>query len=91
MSKYSRYLFTKRMYPDYLVFILSKNKLITYNYDLEIVEYLGIDNVFKKNINYLILDNLELDKYEFNNNYYFYYFKIILLKKVIKGIYESKL
>lgn len=89
MSKYKRYLFTKRLYPNYLVFILSKNKLITYSYDLEISLYLGFNNVFNKNINYIILDNLDLRKYEFNNNY-FYYFKIILIKKIIKWcIYES--
>ena len=84
MSKYKRYLFTKRLYPNYLVFILSKNKLITYSYDLEISLYLGFNNVFNKNINYIILDNLDLRKYEFNNNNYFYYFKIILIKKIIK-------
>ena len=81
------------MYPDYLVFILDKEKLLTYDNDLKIVNYLEIDEVLEKNINYLILDGLDikiLKKYE--DNLYFYYFKIILLKDIVNyiKIYEKK-
>lgn len=82
MSKYSRYLFTKRIYKDYLVFILSKNNLITYSIDLEIYNSYK-DNIFNLGINYIILDNLYLNIYKFNDNKYSYYVKLNLLKKII--------
>lgn len=85
MSKFKRYLFVKKKYPDYVVFILSKNKLITYNRDLEIYNYLKKD-LFKLNINYIIVDNLELEIYKFKHNNYFYYFKLILCFEIIKYI-----
>ena len=85
MSKFKRYLFVKRIYPDYVVFILSKNKLITYNKDLDIYNYLKND-LFELNINYIIVDNLELKFYNFENNNYFYYFKLILILEIIRYI-----
>ena len=85
MSKFKRYLFVKKIYPDYVVFILSKNKLITYNRDLDIYNYLKND-LFKLNINYIIVDNLELKFYKFKNNNYFYYFKLILILEIIRYI-----
>ena len=77
MSKYNRYLFTKRLYKDYLVFILSKNNLITYDIDLEIYNSYK-NNIFNLNINYIILDNLDLNIYKYS-----YYVKLNLLKKIL--------
>ena len=77
MSKYYRYSFVKNYYPNYLVFIKDKNKLITYNYDLKIVK---LFNYKLLNINYLILDNVDIIKTkEYHNNKYLYYFKICIL------------
>ena len=90
MSKLSRYLFIKKMYPDYLVFILNKDKLVTYNNDLKIYNMLESE-FFSKSINYLILDGLEIKELRtFSNNNYFYYFKISLLKEVVKFIKKVK-
>ena len=90
MSKLSRYLFINKMYPDYLVFILNKDKLVTYNNDLKIYNMLESE-FFSKSINYLILDGLEIRKLEtFSSNNYFYYFKICLLKEVIENIKKIK-
>ena len=87
MSKYNRYLFIKRLYPDYVIFLVNKDKLITYNKDLEIVKVIGITNFFKQEINYLIIDNLEIkEKKEYTKNNYFYYFKLILLLEIISYI-----
>ena len=91
MSKLSRYLFLKKMYPNYIIFILDKDKLLTYYNDLEIVNYLTLEEVFKKEINYIILFNLDIKiKKEFYNNHYFYYFKIILINSIINVIKQRE-
>ena len=84
MSKYNRYLFCKRLYNNYLILIKNKDKIISFDEDLKIIELYGIETI-KKNINYLILDGLDIKLYN-NNNNYFYYFKISLIKDIIDYI-----
>lgn len=86
MSKYTRYTFTKKLYPDYLILIYKNGLYTTYNNDLKILKYLGIDFILKSNINYIILDNLDININSFLNNQYFYYLKIILVKYVLDFI-----
>ena len=59
MSKINRYKFIKKMYPDYLILIVSKKNLISFNIDNLIYKYYK-DKVFKLNINYIILDGLDI-------------------------------
>ena len=84
MSKYNRYLFCKRLYNCYLILILDKDKIISFDEDLKIIELYGIETI-KQEINYLILDGLNIKLYK-NNNNYFYYFKISLIKDIIDYI-----
>ena len=42
MSKYNRYLFVKKMYPDYVVFVKDKDSLNTFDDDLLIVKLKGL-------------------------------------------------
>ena len=84
MSKYKRYLFLKKIYPNYVIFLLSHQKLITFDYDLKLIEHIGIKDFFNLKINYLILNCLEIcEKKEYRENYYFYYFKLILLREIV--------
>ncbi len=90
MSKYNRYIFCKRIYSDYLILIKDKDKVISFDEDLEIINLYGLRNILNMNINYCILNGLDI---ELNNNYdndYFYYFKINLLKEIIDYIYKYK-
>ena len=66
----TRYLFLKRLYPNYVIIILKKDEYITFDIDNKIVKL--IDYKFNKyNINYLILDNLEIIKIiKYTNNKY---------------------
>lgn len=90
MSKYNRYVFVKKIYPDYVIFILSKNKLVTYNKDLEIVTLFGLKEFFNLNVSYLILDCLDIkERKNILTNNYFYYFKICVLKEVVNYIFYS--
>ena len=79
MSMINRYNFTKNVYKDYLIIIRRKNKYYTFSKDKIYV-------IKKKQINYLVLDNLDIidiTKYD-NNNYnkylYLSYIDDILLE-----------
>ena len=82
MSAYNRYLFCKKKYPDYLVFVVDKNDLVTFENDLKIVEIYGIENISKLNIYYVILNGLEIKLFNEGINNYFYYFEICLLIEI---------
>ena len=83
MSKINRYNFIKEMYPDYLILLVSKNSYVSFNIDRLLYNYY-LDKVFKLDINYIILDGLDIIKRcEFINNKYYYYSKLVLIKEVI--------
>ena len=91
MSKLNRYLFLKKMYPEYVIFILEKDKLITYNWDLKILNILSFDGLININVNYIILDGLDIVfRKEYFDNSYFYYFKICLLREIINFSFNYK-
>lgn len=90
MSMINRYNFTKNVYKDYLIIIRRKNKYYTFSKDKKILNYINFkDKIYvikKKQINYLVLDNLDIidiTKYD-NNNYnkylYLSYIDDILLE-----------
>ena len=60
------------MYPDYLVLISYKDKLTTFNKDLEMVELIGLKDVLNLSINYIIVNNLDIELFSFCDNNYFY-------------------
>lgn len=72
-----RYKVLKKIYPYYLILIKKNNKYYTFYEDKLI--YKNIKNL--NNINYIVLDNLEIEikkEYE-NNNYLYYYTKYKLI------------
>ena len=74
-----RYLILKKLYPNYLILIKVKDKIKLLGVDKKIVDMFGIANL--KNVNKLILDNLDIvkkEEYE-NNKYDVYYLKIRLI------------
>ena len=90
MSMINRYNFTKNVYKDYLIIIRRKNKYYTFSKDKKILNYINFkDKIYvikKKQITYLVLDNLDIidiTKYD-NNNYnkylYLSYIDDILLE-----------
>ena len=87
MGAYNRYLFCKKKYPDYLVFVVVKGKMVTFEYDLKIVEM--FKDIDKLNINYIILNGLDIKLFNKEINNYFYYFEICLLKDILEYIYRK--
>lgn len=87
MSRYNRYLFLKRLYKDYIILIRFKNKLISYDIDLLLFKEYGFDKIKQYNINYIVLNNLEIDELgNYDNNKYLYYYKKILIFEIIRKI-----
>ena len=88
---YNRYREIKNIYNDYIIFIKRKNKdYKLYKIKKKIFEYLNLKKInFLKTyeINYLILDNLDIvEKYEYENNRYYEYYIKVLLTNTIKNI-----
>lgn len=84
----NRFEFIKNIYKDYIIFIVKKDKYYMFGNDALICKHFDIDvrNVKKININYLILDNLdiiEIKKYD-NNLYYEYLIKSLIINYVLK-------
>ena len=75
----NRLMFFKKLYPKYLVFIKSKNKLKLNDIDNKILDFINNHKGYK--VNYIIVDNLDIIKcknYEFND-YDNVFFKIKLV------------
>lgn len=90
MGKLNRYKFAKKCYQNYVVIHLIKNKLYIY-VDNKIVSFKYIYELKKSHINYVILDNLDTIKNEYeDNNYKLYYLKYILNNTLDNILYKRK-
>ena len=82
----NRYEFIKNIYKDYVIFIIKKDKYYTFNNDKLICDIynINIENIDKKEINYITLDNLDIIKInkDDNNKYYEYLIKSIIISLV---------
>ena len=84
----NRYDFIKNIYKDYIIFIVKKDKYYTFKNDELICKYFNINlnNIDKYNLNYLVLDHLdiiEIKEYD-NNKYYEYLIKSIFIDVINK-------
>ena len=91
MSRINRYKFTKNIYPNYIVLLTRKNKYITYDIDLKLIDYLEVDEdltiLDKLHINYLVLDDLEIINIKsYKDNNYDKYCLGLVINKVVKKI-----
>lgn len=86
-----RYEVIKKLYPNYLILLIKNNKYYTFDEDKIIFNYIN-RNLNKYEINYIILDNLDIivkKEYE-NNNYLNYYFKINLINILERRLLNEK-
>ena len=83
----------KKLYPNYLILVIDKDKIKFVGIDKLIVDTFGLKKL--KNVNKLLLDNLDikiLEEYD-NNSYEDYYLKIRLIeiiKELKKGLENEK-
>lgn len=85
---YNRYLFFKKLYPDYIILIIKGDKLKSIGIDKEILNYIGyedIKDINKESINYIIINGLEIEEIKENkvNNYDTYFLRVELTKMVM--------
>ena len=79
----------KKLYPNYLILVKDKDKIKFVGIEKLIVDTFGLKKL--KNVNKLLLDNLDikiLEEYD-NNSYEDYYLKIRLIeiiKELKKGL-----
>ena len=88
----TRYLFLKKLYPNYVIIILKKDKYITFDIDNKIFNLLNnsFNNLDKNYINYLIIDNLNIIKINiYINNRYLELKKRVELLSVILILYQK--
>ena len=78
----NRYIFFKRLYKDYLLLFVKKDKLLSFNIDNNIISILSssTDDILEilttNSINYIIIDNLDIIEIKsFTNNTYNLYKK----------------
>lgn len=86
-----RYEVIKKLYPIYLILLIKNNKYYTFDEDKIIFNYIN-RNLNKYEINYIILDNLDIivkKEYE-NNNYLNYYFKVNLINILERRLLNEK-
>ncbi len=78
----------KELYPSYIIYIKRKNKYYTNEIDKDIVKYFG-NNL--KNINYIILNNLNIiEKVVFANNIYDILYIKIKIINILKTYYAKE-
>ena len=84
-----RYNVLKHIYQNYLILIIKNNKYYNFDEDKLIFNYLKRK---LNNINYIILDNLDIIvKKEYENNYYLnYYFKVNLINILERRLLNEK-
>ena len=87
----SRYIFLKRLYKDYVI-IFYKNNYCVYFDDIVIFRCFKCGSIINTlnslNINYIIVDNLDIKVFCFEvNNYLNYFFKSYLIS-IIDEIYK---
>ena len=86
-----RYNVLKHIYQNYLILIIKNSKYYTFDEDILIFNYIN-KNLNKSEINYIILDNLDIivkKEYE-NNNYLNYYFKVNLINILERRLLNEK-
>ena len=74
--------------------MIRKDKYYSFDNDRKILEYLNFKNKLyilkKKNINYLVLDELDIvEKYEYENNKLDKYLYLVYLDEILKKIITS--
>ena len=86
----NRYLFLKRLYPNFIIIMLSKKEYVTFGMDNMMIKFLNMNSraMMVYYINYLIIDNLEIvKKVEFTDNQYNHIKRKVELVKLYFYVY----
>lgn len=79
-----RYTVIHEIYPDYLLLFLKKGKITSYGESRELIEEFGLENL--KNVNKIVIDNLDIvEKEVFENNQYDLFLSKLKLLCIVKS------
>ncbi len=92
MSIKNRYIFLKRSYPQTIILFKNNGHIKSYNRDkmvLKSIKFKKIRDLQNKRINYLVINNLNIIKYQkFNNNNYNLYYLKVEINNLLKSIQD---
>ncbi len=86
----NRYNFAKMCYKEYVILILKNRKLYTYNEENILYNIKYINKLKELHINYVILDNLDIIKQEYNDNKYQEYYIKYKINNLLDLILERR-
>ena len=86
----NRYNFAKICYKEYVILILKNRKLYTYNEEGILYNFKYINKLKELHINYVILDNLDIIKREYNDNGYKEYYYKYKINKLLDLIIDRR-
>lgn len=89
MSVKNRYEIAKKYYKNCVILVLIKRKLYIYENNL-LVDFKEINKLKELHINYVILDNLEVIKKEYEDNKYEEYYLKFSLNNILGNILEKR-
>ena len=85
MSARNRYEIAKKHYKNHVILILIRRKLYIYENNI-LIDFKKINKLKKLHINYIILDNLEVIKKEYEDNKYEEYYLKYSLNNILDNI-----
>lgn len=97
MSGYNKFLFSKSIYPNYIIYVYYKKKWHTFDMDLKILKYLNVNNYRKLveyKINHMLIKDSIIINNRYENNKYNFYINLMFINKCNKLImkkFENKL
>ena len=75
----NRYLFFKRLFPEYVIIFKKKNNYSSMNWDKRLISFIS-----RQDLNYIIIDNNNnIEIYSYNENKYKEYIIRLFLKDLV--------
>lgn len=90
MSIRSRYEFAKNCYKECVILVLKKKRLYSYNEKNNLVSFKKIKFLKKLHINYIIIDDLDIIKREYEDNRYLEYYLKYHLNNILNNILDKE-
>ena len=86
----NRYNFAKICYKEYVILILKNRKLYSYNEENKLYNFKYINKLKELHINYIILDNLDVIKKEYEDNRYKEYYLKYKINKLLDLLIDRR-
>lgn len=93
MASNTRYIFTKRIYNNYIVLLKCKEGYSSFDIDNKILKYINfkrLSDLNKMQINYIIIENMDIIKHQkYKNNTFEIYKMKVLFTEIIDKLFSK--